>query len=97
MVGPVLEKRVYWAVEAVQQSDQGSYSSTLDPSSPQMIYHRFLNEQINKAAQSGQQPVIPHPHQPENVLKAAARTNNAGYTIPSYRIGTKCLKYKAME
>ena len=40
----------------MQQSDQGSYLA-LDPSSSQMIYHR-LNEQINKAIQSGQQPVI---------------------------------------
>lgn len=52
-VGPALEKRI---AEAVQQSDQGSYLA-LDPSSSQMIYHR-LNEQVNKAIQSGQQPVI---------------------------------------
>ncbi|MEX2462221.1 MAG: flagellar biosynthesis protein FlhA [Paenibacillaceae bacterium] len=52
-VGPTLEKRI---AEAVQQSDQGSYLA-LDPSSSQMIYHR-LNEQVNKAIQSGQQPVI---------------------------------------
>jgi flagellar biosynthesis protein FlhA len=52
-VGPALEKRI---AEAVQQSDQGSYLA-LDPSSSQMIYHR-LNEQVNKAIQAGQQPVI---------------------------------------
>jgi flagellar biosynthesis protein FlhA len=52
-VGPALEKRIS---EAVQQSDQGSYLA-LDPSSSQMIYHR-LSEQINKAIQAGQQPVI---------------------------------------
>ncbi|MDB5052072.1 MAG: flagellar biosynthesis protein FlhA [Bacilli bacterium] len=52
-VGPTLEKRI---AEAVQQSDQGSYLA-LDPSSSQMIYHR-LNEQVNKAIQAGQQPVI---------------------------------------
>jgi flagellar biosynthesis protein FlhA len=52
-IGPALEKRI---AEAVQQSDQGSYLA-LDPSSSQMIYHR-LNEQVNKAIQSGQQPVI---------------------------------------
>jgi flagellar biosynthesis protein FlhA len=52
-VGPALEKRIS---EAVQQSDQGSYLA-LDPSSSQMIYHR-LTEQINKAIQAGQQPVI---------------------------------------
>jgi flagellar biosynthesis protein FlhA len=52
-VGPALEKRIS---EAVQQSDQGSYLA-LDPSSSQMIYHR-LTEQVNKAIQAGQQPVI---------------------------------------
>jgi flagellar biosynthesis protein FlhA len=52
-VGPALEKRIS---EAVQQSDQGSYLA-LDPSSSQMIYHR-LNEQVNKAIQAGQQPII---------------------------------------
>jgi flagellar biosynthesis protein FlhA len=52
-VGPALEKRIS---EAVQQSDQGSYLA-LDPSSSQMIFHR-LNEQVNKAIQAGQQPVI---------------------------------------
>lgn len=52
-VGPTLEKRIS---EAVQQSDQGSYLA-LDPSSSQMIFHR-LNEQVNKAIQSGLHPVI---------------------------------------
>lgn len=52
-VGPSLEKKI---AEAVQQTDQGSYLA-LDPSSSQMIFHK-LNEQIGKAVQSGQQPVI---------------------------------------
>ncbi|WP_438446910.1 flagellar biosynthesis protein FlhA [Gorillibacterium sp. sgz5001074] len=52
-VGPSLEKKI---AESVQQTDQGSYLA-LDPSSSQMIFHK-LNEQIGKAVQSGQQPVI---------------------------------------
>ncbi|MDF2924707.1 MAG: flhA [Paenibacillaceae bacterium] len=52
-VGPTLEKKI---AEAVQQTDQGSYLA-LDPSSSQLIFHK-LNEQIGKAVQSGQQPVI---------------------------------------
>ncbi|WNQ13749.1 flagellar biosynthesis protein FlhA [Paenibacillus aurantius] len=52
-VGPSLEKKI---AEAVQQTEQGSYLA-LDPSSSQIIYHR-LNEQVSKAIQTGQQPVI---------------------------------------
>lgn len=52
-VGPSMEKKI---AEAVQQTDQGSYLA-LDPSSSQMIFHK-LNEQIGKAVQAGQQPVI---------------------------------------
>lgn len=52
-VGPSMEKKI---AEAVQQTDQGSYLA-LDPSSSQLIFHK-LNEQIGKAVQSGQQPVI---------------------------------------
>ncbi|WP_010269527.1 flagellar biosynthesis protein FlhA [Paenibacillus senegalensis] len=52
-VGPSLEKKI---AESVQQSEQGSYLA-LDPTASQMIYHR-VNEQVNKAVQSGQQPII---------------------------------------
>lgn len=52
-VGPSLEKKI---AESVQQSDQGSYLA-LDPTSSQVIYHR-VTEQVSKAVQSGQQPVI---------------------------------------
>ncbi|MEO3945087.1 flagellar biosynthesis protein FlhA [Gorillibacterium sp. CAU 1737] len=52
-VGPSLERKI---VESVQQTEQGSYLA-LDPSSSQMIHHRF-SEQVTKAVQSGQQPVI---------------------------------------
>lgn len=52
-VGPSLEKKI---AESVQQTDQGSYLA-LDPASSQVIYHR-VNEQVNRAIQSGQQPVI---------------------------------------
>jgi len=52
-VGPSLERKIS---ESVQQTEQGSYLA-LDPSSSQMIHHR-ISEQITKAVQSGQQPVI---------------------------------------
>lgn len=52
-VGPSLEKKI---AESVQQSEQGSYLA-LDPNASQVIYHR-VNEQVSKAVQSGQQPII---------------------------------------
>jgi flagellar biosynthesis protein FlhA len=52
-VGPTLERKI---AESVQQTEQGSYLA-LDPSSSQMIHHR-ISEQVTKAVQSGQQPVI---------------------------------------
>lgn len=52
-VGPSLERKI---AESVQQTEQGSYLA-LDPSSSQMIHHR-ISEQVTKAVQSGQQPVI---------------------------------------
>lgn len=52
-VGPSLERKI---AESVQQSDQGSYLA-IDPASSQMIHNR-VTEQITKAVQSGQQPVI---------------------------------------
>jgi len=52
-VSPTVEKKI---AEAVQQSDQGSYLA-MDPVSSQSIYQR-LTEQVNRLAQSGQQPII---------------------------------------
>jgi len=52
-VSPSVEKKI---AEAVQQSDQGSYLA-LDPSSSQTIYQK-LSEQVNRAVQMGQQPII---------------------------------------
>ncbi|GIO10874.1 flagellar biosynthesis protein FlhA [Cohnella xylanilytica] len=52
-VSPSVEKKI---AEAVQQSDQGSYLA-LDPSSSQTIYQK-LTEQVNRAVQMGQQPII---------------------------------------
>jgi flagellar biosynthesis protein FlhA len=52
-VGPTLERKIS---ESVQQSDQGSYLA-MDPASSQVIYQR-VGEQVNKALQSGQQPII---------------------------------------
>ncbi|WP_438432458.1 flagellar biosynthesis protein FlhA [Gorillibacterium sp. sgz500922] len=52
-VGPSLERKI---AESVQQTEQGSYLA-LDPSSSQIIHHR-ISEQVTKAVQSGQQPVI---------------------------------------
>lgn len=52
-VGPGVEKKI---AEAVQQTDQGSYLA-LDPTSSQAIYSR-VSEQVTKAIQAGQQPVI---------------------------------------
>jgi flagellar biosynthesis protein FlhA len=52
-VGPGVEKKI---AESVQQTEQGSYLA-MDPASTQTLYHR-LSEQLNKLAQSGQQPII---------------------------------------
>lgn len=52
-VSPSVEKKI---AEAVQQSDQGSYLA-LDPSYSQTIYQK-LSEQVNRAVQMGQQPII---------------------------------------
>jgi len=52
-VGPNLEKKI---AESVQQSEQGSYLA-LDPVSTQTIYQK-LTEQVNRAVQSGQQPIL---------------------------------------
>lgn len=52
-VSPAVEKKI---ADSVQQSDQGSYLA-MDPASSQSIYHR-LSEQVNKAVQTGQQPII---------------------------------------
>ncbi|WP_019003775.1 flagellar biosynthesis protein FlhA [Cohnella laeviribosi] len=52
-ISPAVEKKI---AESVQQSDQGSYLA-MDPASSQAIYHR-LAEQVNKAVQTGQQPIV---------------------------------------
>lgn len=52
-VGPNLEKKI---AESVQQSEQGSYLA-LDPVSTQTVYQK-LTEQVNRAVQSGQQPIL---------------------------------------
>ncbi|CAM3441186.1 MULTISPECIES: flagellar biosynthesis protein FlhA [Saccharibacillus] len=52
-VGPNLEKKI---AESVQQTDQGSYLA-LDPVSTQAVYQK-LTEQVNRAVQSGQQPIL---------------------------------------
>ncbi|WP_040948684.1 flagellar biosynthesis protein FlhA [Gorillibacterium massiliense] len=52
-VGPALERKI---AEAVQQSEQGSYLA-MDPSYSQIIYQR-VGEQVNRAVQAGQQPII---------------------------------------
>jgi flagellar biosynthesis protein FlhA len=52
-ISPAVEKKI---TESVQQSDQGSYLA-MDPASSQAIYHR-LAEQVNKAVQTGQQPIV---------------------------------------
>ncbi|WP_172252835.1 flagellar biosynthesis protein FlhA [Saccharibacillus deserti] len=52
-VGPNLEKKI---AESVQQTEQGSYLA-LDPVSTQAVYQK-LTEQVNRAVQSGQQPIL---------------------------------------
>ncbi|NGZ75489.1 flagellar biosynthesis protein FlhA [Saccharibacillus alkalitolerans] len=52
-VGPNLEKKI---AESVQQTEQGSYLA-LDPVSTQTVYQK-LTEQVNRAIQSGQQPIL---------------------------------------
>lgn len=52
-VGPAAEKKI---TESVQQTEHGSYLA-LDPVSTQTLYQR-INEQLNKLAQAGAQPVI---------------------------------------
>ena len=52
-VGPGVEKKI---AESVQQTEQGSYLA-MDPVSTQTLYQRVA-EQLNKLAQSGQQPII---------------------------------------
>lgn len=52
-VGPSFEKKI---AESVQQTEQGSYLA-LDPSTSQQVVQK-LNEQINKAVQSGQHPIV---------------------------------------
>ena len=52
-ISPNVEKKI---AEAVQQSDQGSYLA-MDPSSSQQIYQK-VTEQVNRAIQLGQQPII---------------------------------------
>lgn len=52
-VGPAAEKKIS---ESVQQTEHGSYLA-LDPVSTQTLYQR-INEQLNKLAQAGSQPII---------------------------------------
>lgn len=52
-IGPNLEKKI---AESVQQTEQGSYLA-LDPASTQAVYQK-LTEQVNRAVQSGQQPIL---------------------------------------
>jgi flagellar biosynthesis protein FlhA len=52
-VSPTLEKRI---AESVQQTEHGSYLA-MDPNASQLIFHR-LGEQVSKAVQSGQQPIL---------------------------------------
>lgn len=52
-VGANLEKKI---AESVQQTEQGSYLA-LDPVSTQTVYQK-LTEQVNRAIQSGQQPIL---------------------------------------
>lgn len=52
-VGPSLEKKI---AESVQQTEQGSYLA-LDPASSQIVFQK-INDQVNKAIQSGHQPII---------------------------------------